>query len=131
MRRAFKNLIIVLGLYLLLCALTGIVIGEASLKLPRRPLHLRQEAAQVTRSTFQAELQDVSLRALDGMLLKGWYVHPHQSNGNAVLLLHGITDNREGVAGYDRLFLEHGYAVLLPDARAHGESGGQLATYGL
>ena len=27
--------------------------------------------------------------------------------------------------------LRHGYTVLLPDARAHGESGGALATYGL
>jgi pimeloyl-ACP methyl ester carboxylesterase len=46
-------------------------------------------------------------------------------------LLHGITDNREGVAGYGHLLLEHGYAVLLPDARNHGESGGELATYGV
>ncbi len=29
------------------------------------------------------------------------------------------------------MFLDHGYAVLTPDSRAHGESGGQLATYGL
>jgi len=48
-----------------------------------------------------------------------------------VVLLHGITDNREGVAGYAGLFLQHGYAVLLPDARGHGESGGALATYGI
>ncbi|HEV7674819.1 MAG TPA: alpha/beta fold hydrolase, partial [Candidatus Angelobacter sp.] len=36
-----------------------------------------------------------------------------------------------GVAGYGRLLLAHGYAVLLPDARRHGESGGELATYGV
>jgi pimeloyl-ACP methyl ester carboxylesterase len=35
------------------------------------------------------------------------------------------------VAGYGQLLLEHGYAVLLPDARRHGESGGELATYGV
>jgi len=29
------------------------------------------------------------------------------------------------------LLLRHGYAVLLPDARAHGESGGEMATYGV
>src|SRR5579864_8742317 len=32
---------------------------------------------------------------------------------------------------YARLMLAHGYSVLLPDARAHGESGGRIATYGL
>jgi pimeloyl-ACP methyl ester carboxylesterase len=30
-----------------------------------------------------------------------------------------------------QLLLAHGYSVLLPDARAHGASGGPLATYGL
>jgi fermentation-respiration switch protein FrsA (DUF1100 family) len=29
------------------------------------------------------------------------------------------------------LLLRHGYQVLLPDARAHGTSGGELATYGV
>jgi pimeloyl-ACP methyl ester carboxylesterase len=64
-------------------------------------------------------------------VLKGWYVQPQKFNGNAVVLLHGITDNSEGVAGYSTIFLDQGYAVLLPDARAHGESGGAIATYGL
>jgi len=63
--------------------------------------------------------------------LKAWYIPPRISNGNAVILLHGITDNREGVFGYGVLFLQHGYSVLLPDARGHGESGGALATYGI
>jgi hypothetical protein len=64
-------------------------------------------------------------------VLKGWYTRPRLFNGSTVLLSHGITDNREGVAGYARIFLDQGYAVLLPDSRAHGESGGELATYGL
>jgi uncharacterized protein len=33
--------------------------------------------------------------------------------------------------GYADLLLRHGYLVLLPDARAHGESGGTLATFGV
>jgi uncharacterized protein len=47
------------------------------------------------------------------------------------LLLHGVTDNRLGMAGYAQFFVRHGYTVLMPDSRAHGESGGDLATYGL
>jgi pimeloyl-ACP methyl ester carboxylesterase len=48
-----------------------------------------------------------------------------------VILLHGVGDNRMGMLGYADLLLRHGYAILLPDARAHGKSGGELATYGL
>src|SRR5579871_1927300 len=115
--------------YLVLSAAAGIVITEASLKLQKRPLRHQQEFATLVQKNFQAELQNVSITAADGAVLRGWFVHPHEYNGNAVVLLHGITDNREGVAGYGALLLAHGYAVLLPDARHHGESGGELATY--
>src|SRR3954452_14846568 len=103
--------------YLLLSILAGIVIGDVSLKLHRLPLRHQQAIAAMVKADFGAELQDVTITAADGVALKGWFVHPRDYNGNAVILLHGITDNREGVAGYGQLLLEHGYAVLLPDAR--------------
>jgi dipeptidyl aminopeptidase/acylaminoacyl peptidase len=130
-RTARRILLAVCLAYLALSGLAGIVIADASLKLHRLPLRHRQEIAATLRENFHAELQDVSMTASDGAVLKGWYVRPRDYNGSAVILLHGITDNREGVAGYGRLMLEHGYAVLLPDARRHGESGGELATYGV
>ncbi|HEV2987700.1 MAG TPA: alpha/beta fold hydrolase [Candidatus Angelobacter sp.] len=130
-RRWPKLLLIVIGLYVLLAILAGIVIAEASLKLGHCPLRHRQEAASFVRNRYRAELQEVRISASDSVVLKGWYVRPVNFNHQAVVLLHGITDNREGVAGYSTIFLDQGYAVLLPDARAHGESGGEIATYGL
>lgn len=118
-------------LYLLLSAIAGVVIAEYSLKLNRRPIQHRAEAVALVRERYHTNLQEVSMTAADGAVLRGWYVHPVPSNGAAVILLHGITDNREGVAGYAKLFMDNGYSVLLPDARDHGESGGRIATYGL
>lgn len=131
MRKLRKLLLILVSLYLVLAAIAGVVIAEASLKLQHLPLHYRQQIAAYIRQHYQANLQDVSITASDSVALKGWYVRPIDFNGNTVVLSHGIADNREGVAGYARLFLNHGYAVLLPDTRAHGESGGELATYGV
>src|SRR5215470_12834198 len=131
MRKLLKLLLVAAGVYVLLAVLAGIVIGEASLKLVHRRLRYRQEAVAMARERYHTSLQEVSIVAADGVELKGWYVHPRDFNGSVVVALHGITDNREGVAGYGKLFLDHGYAVLLPDARAHGESGGDLATYGV
>lgn len=48
-----------------------------------------------------------------------------------MILLHGLSDNRLGMIGYAELLLSHGFSVVMPDARAHGTSGSQLATYGL
>jgi len=131
MGKFIKILIVVIALYLALSAVAGVVLAEASLRLWHRPLSHRQQAQAIVRSEFQTDLQEVSITASDSAILKAWYVRPHSFNSNAVVLTHGITDNREGVAGYAELFLKHGYAVLLPDARAHGESGGEFATYGL
>lgn len=130
-RIARRVLLAGLCAYLVLSIPAGIFIADVSLKLRRLPLRHQQAVAAAVQDNFHAALQHVSISASDGAVLKGWYVHPRDYNGNAVILLHGITDNREGVAGYGRLLLEHGYAVLLPDARRHGESGGELATYGV
>jgi hypothetical protein len=131
MRRLLKLLLVGTGLYLLLSVVAGIFIAEGSLKLGRRPVGHRQQVAEVVQQRYGAELQEVSVSASDSAVLKGWYVRPSNFNHQTVVLLHGITDNREGVAGYAPIFLDRGYAVLLPDARAHGESGGEIATYGL
>jgi dipeptidyl aminopeptidase/acylaminoacyl peptidase len=76
-------------------------------------------------------LTDVAITAGDGASLSAWSIRPRRSNGKAVILLHGLGDNRMGMIGYAELLLNHGFSVLMPDARAHGASEGQLATYGL
>ena len=130
MKKGYK-LLLVLGAYLAVSIVAGIAVAEGSLHLRRLPLRHVQEFSTLVHEKYGAALQDVAIEARDGVVLKGWYVQPRAFNGNAVILMHGITDNREGVAGYGQIFLDHGYAVLLPDARAHGESGGELATYGI
>jgi len=130
-RRISKAVLALFCTYLLLAGAAGVVIAEASLKLHHRALQHRAQAVALVRERYRTELQEVMIEAADGATLKAWYVHPGKFNGKVVVLLHGITDNREGVAAYAELFLDNGYAVLLPDARDHGESGGAIATYGL
>jgi len=48
---------------------------------------------------------------------RAWTIRPHHPNGEAVLLLHGLGDNRIGMTGYAQLLVVHAYTVLLPDAR--------------
>ncbi|HKW16445.1 MAG TPA: alpha/beta hydrolase [Terriglobales bacterium] len=80
---------------------------------------------------FPARLDDVQITAPDGAPLRAWHIQREHGNGNAVILLHGLGDNRLGTVGYAELFLAHGYDVLMPDARAHGVSGGRIATCGI
>jgi pimeloyl-ACP methyl ester carboxylesterase len=121
----------VLVLYGIVCSIGGMMLAEMQLHPWRMPIRHESAIAETARKYYQAELQSVSVTTDDNFTLRAWYVVPEKDNGSAVILLHGVGDNREGVAGYARLFLDHGYRVLLPDARAHGTSGGELATYGL
>jgi len=82
-------------------------------------------------SRLAAEVNDVTITASDGTVLRAWDLRPQRGNADAVILLHGLSDNRRGMIGYAELLLKHGYSVLMPDARAHGASGGGIATYGL
>lgn len=116
--------------YVLLSVILAIALGEIAFHLPRVPLNERT-AAEATAVRCGGNLQDITQTASDGVVLRGWYTRPAKSNGSAVILLHGVGDNREGMGGFAELFLSQGYAVLLPDSRAHGESGGNYPTYGI
>jgi len=76
-------------------------------------------------------VEDVQRIASDGVPLRGTFAAPEKQNGSAVILLHGISDNRMGAAGFARLFPAGGYRVLLVDSRAQATSGGAFATYGV
>jgi len=97
----------------------------------RRPLTSREEDNAQTGATAASEtLTDASLVTPDGAHLSAWFLRPQSGNGDAVILLHGVTDNRMGMYGYAKWLAGKGYSVLLPDSRAHGLSSG-LASYGL
>jgi len=120
------------GIWLCSCILIGVVATQWALHPGRRALTPEAEAqAQAIAARNEAVLAEVAVTANDGSTLRGWSIRPLHGNGDAVILLHGVADNRMGMIGYADLLLRHGYAVLLPDARAHGESGGELATYGI
>jgi uncharacterized protein len=106
-------------------------LGWIAVHPPSHPVTTHEEETmQASASTASEGFASVSLATPDGMTLRGWFLTPRVANGNAVILLHGVSDNRLGMYGYGKWLLEHNYAVLLPDARAHGLSSG-LATYGL
>jgi len=123
---------VLVAVWLAACAAIGLVAGEMALHPGRRALGPTAEAdAQAIAARDHAELKEVSVTAADGATLRAWSIRPSHGNGDTVILLHGHTDNRLGMLGNADLLLRHGYSVLLPDARAHGVSGGDLATYGV
>jgi uncharacterized protein len=127
--RKFACIAVILILFESAVALIGRAIGSGVL----HPIRLDSERAAETQSVLDrtgATKVDFDVWAPEGIELRGWKVRASSPNGDWVLLFHGVSDNRTGVLGAAEILLRHGYSVVMMDSRAHGESGGEMATYG-
>jgi len=132
-RRSLASLFRLLALLVTFPLIAGIFLAEVTVH-PGRNVQTPADEMRVRRFVQREgyALDDVAVTAKDGATLRAWSVRPRaDNNGNAVLLLHGLGDNRTGMTGYAELFLSHGYSVLMPDSRGHGKSEGNLVTFGL
>jgi len=129
MRRVGYFVIALVVLGPIAAAFLGHVIGPGLL----HPMNLNPDRVEQTTQMLArtgATKEDFVVGAPDGVELCGWKVRPAAPNGDWVLLFHGVSDNRTGVLGHAEFLLRHGYSVVMMDARAHGASGGDMATYG-
>ncbi|MBL8217991.1 MAG: alpha/beta fold hydrolase [Bryobacterales bacterium] len=118
-------------LLMLFCA-AGAVLGEGGINVPPQfritpTVKLAESIARQTAATWMP----AEITAADGVALRAWLFRPRKANGKGVIALHGVVDSRRGALGDARILLQHGYTVLTPDSRAHGESGGIIMTYGI
>ena len=74
-------------------------------------------------------LRDVVFASDTGAPLHGWFI-PGQPGQGAVLLLHGVRASRLSMVARSRFLHRAGYAVLLIDFQASGESPGDAITFG-
>ncbi len=132
MRRLFRLLVWLFVVYAVVCLAAAIFLAKTTLYPYHRALSPAAENNMIQIAAgLDSHLTDVQISAFDDALLRAWFIQPQRNNGNAVILLHGLGDHRTGMQGYAEMFLNHGYSVLMPDARAHGISGGDHPTYGL
>ena len=67
--------------------------------------------------------ESASLTSEDGLVLKARYF-PQEGSHRYAIICHGYGGNSAQMFGYARQFYNMGCSVLVPDARAHGESEG-------
>jgi alpha-beta hydrolase superfamily lysophospholipase len=130
-RRLIRIALIFLLFPPILAAIAGWMVAPGFLHPWRRQLtpDLIREA-DTSFAVTHSRREDFEVHAPDRVLLRGWLVRPPNPNGSWVLLFHGVSDNRVGMVGQSEFLLRAGYSVAMMDARAHGASGGSLATYG-
>ncbi len=106
----------------LLAMLGGLVIAYLSTHPPRKKL-------KRTPAQFGVNYEEVQFPSRDGVVLSGWFL-PQENARGAVILCHGMMSNRSGMLDWTEALQCEGFAVLLFDFRALGESGGARCTAG-
>lgn len=80
--------------------------------------------------TDQPDVEAAQIPSLSGSLLQGWWMPGRRPGGGAVILMHGVWSDRRTMVQRARVLHEHGFAVLLFDFQAEGESPGRHITFG-
>lgn len=96
-------------------------------------VHPERSYPQRTPDTFAIEdWQNITLETEDGLHLAGWYIPPQPESGGAtVIFAHGFSGNRGNLLAQAALLVQRGYGALLFDFRNHGDSEGEITTFGL
>jgi len=72
--------------------------------------------------------QRITVTTEDNLTLTAWYTPPQ--NGQAILMFHGHSANRDQHMPHADYLLEAGYGLLMLDFRNHGESEGERTSMG-
>lgn len=107
---------------LALCAVLTTSLGGCALV--ARPAH-----RAVASPPSELGARNVAFASASGNEIRGWFSLGQPDRG-AVLLLHGIGENRTAMLDRARFLHRAGFSVLLLDFEGHGESAGDKTTYG-
>lgn len=66
----------------------------------------------------------------DGLMLRGWSCASRGPRRGSVVYLHGVADNRSSAVGVIDWLTRRGFDVVAYDSRGHGQSDGDVCTYG-
>lgn len=93
-----------------------------------------QDAARLEASlasqTNREGWQDVTITSPGGYPLAATFIPNQSGSSKTVIFVHGLGQSRATGLYYANIYLRDGFNVLLVDARAHGDSGGDSVTWG-
>ena len=116
--------------FIILAFLIGGFILYAELVMPYMPIVPTRQTSAVLPSAFGLTYETLDVEADTNLILRGYFIHALTPPKATIILLHGISSNKENWLGYARLLADNGFNSVVYDQRAHGKSGGIFCTFG-
>lgn len=76
------------------------------------------------------QAEELSITSSDGLKLSAIFLPASAPAGKTAILAHGYSGQGREMASFARWYQEHGYHVLMPDTRGHGQSEGDYIGFG-
>lgn len=128
--RYWRNLL--LFLLIVIYALWTIGYASYGMLISIRPA--KRPIGEITPADWGLTYETISFQGFAGARLAGWYIPPQtgmpSTGGMTVILLPGYAGTRLSTEVYAKMLARHGYAILIYDPRATGESEGKTLTWG-
>lgn len=104
------------------------IVSRVALKVATHPA--RREVKE-TPAQFGLPFENVAFKTEDGLTLRGWFIPARIPTEHTVIAYHGISDTRSMFVRQGQVAMLNPYVnQLVMDLRNHGESGGNLTTFG-
>jgi dipeptidyl aminopeptidase/acylaminoacyl peptidase len=75
-------------------------------------------------------MKAVDYKGYGNTRLAALMILPEREPRGLIVILHGLTDQKEGMLSIAEAFADAGYLAVVPDLRAHGSSGGRYTSMG-
>lgn len=90
---------------------------------------LSEERRQVGRRLGD-RMKAVDFKGYNNTRMAALMLLPEEDPRGLIVVLHGLTDQKEGMLTIAEAFADAGYLAVVPDLRAHGSSGGRYTSMG-
>ncbi|MCB8978560.1 MAG: alpha/beta hydrolase [Ardenticatenaceae bacterium] len=111
-----------------LALLALLILYNTTMEVVHNPLDNRTEINTSPSDYDILNYETVELTTFDDVKLVGWYIPSR--NGAAIIAQHGYKSDRTVMLNIASMLSRHGYGVIMIDLRAHGESEGDIITFG-
>lgn len=130
MKKIYKRLLIILTVIFVVNTVFVFTVGKIIYAVALERDGREAVVTSGEENWLERNSEDMHIVSDDGINLHAYHIENPEGAGRYALICHGYGADGEAMNYYARRFYSMGFSALVPDARCHGTSGGELIGMG-